>query len=924
MTRSDILSSRLWAAFALLVYTLGHLLAVVSLIHFGIVAGGYPLNRWGIYIYAGAVAVALGLTLRIFPRRDNHPDALLLALPPLLALWVTSLYFTTATLGAEYAPYLDDDGIFAALNLAYALGGCLLALLYRWPGLLVAWAAGQGILLLTNPALWVQTIRYGIGAERQGALVLITPAYALTALALRYRPSWRRLLRWLWPFALIGLAIAVRTTLAVQAYRHEESAELTLILAYAILTSFLTGVFTVGLPFYAWWAGKTWPEDGMARRPNRWVWVAFLTLLFLMAGASASGLSPQPYDAALPVPGTVQGWRSSDHVVPDAYGPFITWAGWLFRATRWLLIPVALLALGEGWRERKTLRFGIGFLEFPRLLLWPGLASLLIFAALFHSPPLGRLAFVLYAVWDGRTGMFWALAPLVAGVGLVWVYRIWEQSWGTRARTAWAMLTAALLLLFIAWQVDALLSYGRVLFAPLPAWETRWEHAPFDPALMSVIGLVFHAGLAALGSWTLWRCMRIWRGIETAFYLPARMLRKGVLITLAVALPLFGLWWWWTDPGIIETVPPQGATNVPRDTMIRVTFHPSRGLGGWGQGTRIRYADTGDYIPGATAGWRSGMSYDPEGLLRPNAVVEFTVHQRGRRPYTLRFTTAGVDGPTATPMPHHLPETEVPAPVPTALPTVTGPVSIEAVGAAGLVDCAGGEDTAEACLADGSLQLVGYLAPAPEGDEYAFVLHRAGDRRSVRLVLPPDDHQRDHLDWLQEHHYLTLVRGRLVGQDPPTLEVTWHQGAAKSFLVRSTPLAKLLTLPELGLALEMPANWIVERPLEKVVFIQNFHSADRPTHIADDPSLYQVVITLLPPEFSFENLPVRTELIAAREEIEINGLAALRLTLQIEGGERYTMVFITHGGQIIQFATPPHQNQALFERMVETVRALER
>lgn len=77
-------------------------------------------------------------------------------------------------------------------------------------------------------------------------------------------------------------------------------------------------------------------------------------------------------------------------------------------------------------------------------------------------------------------------------------------------------------------------------------------------------------------------------------------------------------------------------------------------------------------IPGATASSATGISYNPEGLLRPNAVVQFTVYRRGRRPFTLRFTSAGVDSPTATPMLHTLGPPEpfpTPAPPPTPTPT---------------------------------------------------------------------------------------------------------------------------------------------------------------------------------------------------------------------------------------------------------------
>ena len=114
--------SKFAAILLVALYTLAHLLAAVSLVAFGLLAGGYPLNRWGIYGYAGAAATALVLSLRALRQRDDRPNALLLTLPPLLALWVMGLYATTEVLSAEFAPYLDDvNKLFFAFNLAYAL-----------------------------------------------------------------------------------------------------------------------------------------------------------------------------------------------------------------------------------------------------------------------------------------------------------------------------------------------------------------------------------------------------------------------------------------------------------------------------------------------------------------------------------------------------------------------------------------------------------------------------------------------------------------------------------------------------------------------------------------------------------------------------------------------------------------------------------
>ena len=179
--------SKLAATLLVVLYTLTHLLAALGLIAFGVSAGGYPLNRWGIYGYAIVALVALALSLSELGRSEEGPSPLQFTLPPLLALWVAGLYFTTVVLRAEFAPYLDDDGLFAALNLGFALVGCGLALGYRWPKLLLSWAGGQGLLLLTNPGLLSAILRYGARWDREGLPLLLLPlAYGLSALALGY------------------------------------------------------------------------------------------------------------------------------------------------------------------------------------------------------------------------------------------------------------------------------------------------------------------------------------------------------------------------------------------------------------------------------------------------------------------------------------------------------------------------------------------------------------------------------------------------------------------------------------------------------------------------------------------------------------------------------------------------------------------
>ena len=612
--------------------------------------------------------MALALSLSELRRREQGPSPLQLALPPLLALWVAGLYFTTAILHAKYAPYLDEEGLFAALNLAFALVGCGLALGYRWPRLLTVWAGGQGLLLLTNPGLLSATLRYGARWDPEGLALLLLPlTYGLSALALGYRVRLRQLFLWLAPFALAGAMAAVFPVhrLLSEPYRAARMAptEMRLLAAAHGLSTLYTVALVLGLPFHAWGASRTWSPASRDRAPGRWVWPAFLALVYLAAGAAAAQLTVGQGGFAPPAPGEVQGWVSPDHVVPDAYPGFFYWAPTLLAAVRWLLLAVALVAVWETWREGVMVRLPTR--DFPALLAWPALASLAAFLAII--PPRG-LGFVLMTVWeDGRAGVSLLLMPLVAGLGLLGLARLIEgltRAWG---KALAGMAAVALLAGYLWWQGQALAAYARVLFAPLPIWAKRWKYAPFDPRLAATIGLVFDSGLILLGLWALWQTWRALAQPESPYAVPGRVWLRVGLGVIAVALPLVGFWYWWTDPGIIETVPPQGATGVPRDTVIVVRFRPEplREFWGIGQGMRVRYADTGEHIPGATAASATGISYSPEGLLRPNAMVEFSVYRRGRRPFVLRFTTAGANSPTATPMPHTFgPPTPVPPPTP--------------------------------------------------------------------------------------------------------------------------------------------------------------------------------------------------------------------------------------------------------------------
>jgi hypothetical protein len=99
-----------------------------------------------------------------------------------------------------------------------------------------------------------------------------------------------------------------------------------------------------------------------------------------------------------------------------------------------------------------------------------------------------------------------------------------------------------------------------------------------------------------------------------------------------------------TTPRPVRVVPAPGATDVPLDRVVLIEIAPPSGLdgfleGGFIAGLESRHADTG-----------AGLTFDPDGLRRPGAVVELVGRWTNNRPYVLRFTTAGAAEPAATPL----------------------------------------------------------------------------------------------------------------------------------------------------------------------------------------------------------------------------------------------------------------------------------
>lgn len=236
------------------------------------------------------------------------------------------------------------------------------------------------------------------------------------------------------------------------------------------------------------------------------------------------------------------------------------------------------------------------------------------------------------------------------------------------------MLIFTLLGLFVWSQGVSAWTFARFLFFPLPAWMKVAEYAPASPQHLAALGLTLHLALFAFGLVTTGYWARVarqqWRSLPSFRIAARRIALAGSAVVAAVGCA----WYLVTTPRVVHVVPALSATNVPRDTVVVIQFSAPNGFdqflaGGFSSGLQTRYADTGEYIPGTTMGSPGGLTFDPDGLLRPNARVEIVARWANKRPYVLRFTTAGADIPSATPIPHPADWLQ---PVPTALP-ITGP-----------------------------------------------------------------------------------------------------------------------------------------------------------------------------------------------------------------------------------------------------------
>lgn len=636
-------------------YVIAHALAVVSLLAFGFFTDGWVLHPLAVSWY-GLFVVASGTGLW----RDKHNrEAWLLVIGPLLMLAGLGAFSITGFLRATYAPYdlFELHELFVWLNVLVGFLMSMAALLYRWPRLILSWAIVQGGLLVAYPIWWLALWAQGTwGSPMQiAAIGLGLPLlYFLTLRALggRLVTNWRINIS----LGLLLIVVAVvRRALFIHDANYRAAMEVWQEVALAAPFMMAFGALVLPMPFLAARTLRDTPP-----RQIRFPWEALLLLLwgtttlslgFLQIGASGS----------LPAAGETQGWVSSEHVVPNGWLPTIIWAGWLWQAVRWLLLPYGI-AFGVAHLRRmrhikdKTLplKSSIALIIFLLILLtytpigwWLGVSPALSF--LFEAGPFDD-------------SFSWLLLACIA---LLLAERASEhhgKSW------FWRTVTLGSLLIVFNWGISRFGWLFDLNFDPTV------QHIPAPPLVWIATGintLVVALTLLALGrSGQKWSTSKQQRGLM--------VLLRQLIVPVAIIGTVGFMWWWLTKPPILATVPANGATDVPRNTVIQVEMAPQPWLdlfrGSSGSGLFIRYTDSDETIQGMTGGLENGYHFNPDDLLRPNAEVLVTVHRQGKRPYTLRFTTVGSSSPLATPLPKEeqigpLPIEPPITPIPTENPT---------------------------------------------------------------------------------------------------------------------------------------------------------------------------------------------------------------------------------------------------------------
>jgi len=405
-----------FALAALLLLT--HLLAAADMVGFGLRAGGYPLNRWGVWAYAALAALAALVFL--CPGSRATDGLTRLGLPLLVALALMLAHFFTDLAGAEYATYRDYEQFVVLLpNLGVALALCLAGLLYRRPH----WLAAAGgfhlalVLGVMGGSSLVYALRDGFAPWQVYRVVLLPSPlpylliiYALGLLAAR--PA-RQRTYWSVLFVSLGVLVTVGTILFFTlGYGWMNSSRpaffdwltnlmlMPLLLALGILSS-----------VYVWRRERSALQSPLA---------ATLLLLGLAALLSPWLLGPD----GLPQSGAAMPWLGPDRQVPaGAWTVLLPIARVLTGVIPWLTLLVVALQTWQQIDRRSSVAVSAGRLPAHtrrRLLsLALGYAGLLVAAiALNVIVPLQRQV-PPEMIWDSRRALVvWGLVSAASIIAL--------------------------------------------------------------------------------------------------------------------------------------------------------------------------------------------------------------------------------------------------------------------------------------------------------------------------------------------------------------------------------------------------------------------------------------------------------------------------------------------------------------------------
>ncbi len=484
--------ARRWAA--LLPYLVAalllvvHLLVAADMIGFGLRAGGYPLNRWGVWGYAALTLLAIP----IFTHRASGLTRL--ALPLLATLALMQAHLLTELAGAEYATYRDyEQGIALIANLAVAMAFCLAGVIYRRARWLAAMAGTH--LALAAGVMGGSSLLYALGqgfAPWQIYQPLLPPSplpylailYGLGILAarpVRPRAYWGMLV------LLLGLFIAGGTILFILGFTWMDSSAPALFdwLNNLLLIPMLLAVGILSAAY--WWHAR---RAARGRLPLVSPLAATVLLLGLAALLMPSLLDP----SLLPESGAAMPWRSADYRVPaGAWTLLLPIARVLAATAPWLALLAVLLQL---WHLMEGVQGGIApVAERTRrrlLALAVGYAVLLVAAVTAEMLALSLPHGLWFSPWEDPR-------VRVLGTGLASIVSLGGLTAWLRRRTGPGRWGGVIYGLTLAVQIPAWLSgLGRLLLGRMSLLLSWLQGMP-----LSSVGELVAAGLAGLALATL-------------------------------------------------------------------------------------------------------------------------------------------------------------------------------------------------------------------------------------------------------------------------------------------------------------------------------------------------------------------------------------------------------------------------------------